>query len=459
MRWSGDRGEIEDRSPAPERSEGGGASETDALGRFVVSVRPRIGASLLPLALLACGTPFDRAVVTASIRDSAGVQIVTTTTGAWKDDEAWEVDSVPTTVLGADENDPQQQWRSIEAAVRFADGRIAVAVDGSIRLFGADGRFVRQLSRTGEGPGEFRRIGALQLVAGDTLRAHDPWLTRVAYYAPDGRYAREQPLALDRFNALGRWVECVPMLLVDGSQLACQEDSAAAGASGTASSPDDAPGTHRRQIRRWAVPPTLDTAYPLGMYSGLTSHNIAVAPGHTVSVLHPFDPWPQIAGGGSPPRIALWASHDYRIELWTPAGVLERIVQRIGARRATPRVATSAERQYMARTIGYLDATTRERVLDAVPRPDSMPALVDLEFTRDGHLLVQREGLLEMQSVSTWDVFAPDGIFLGSIQLPGNARIIQADADFLLVQLRTSDAGVLLEVHRIRRPPSAPYTP
>ena len=77
----------------------------------------------------------------------------------------------------------------------------------------------------------------------------------MADYAPDGRYSREQPLALDRFNALGRWVECVPMLLVDGSQLACQEDSTAAGASGTESSPDDAPGTRRRLIRRWAVPP------------------------------------------------------------------------------------------------------------------------------------------------------------------------------------------------------------
>jgi hypothetical protein len=432
----------------PERSSLKGCAVEGPLTGVTVRLLPPVA---LTLALLACSSTAEPAIPIASIRDSAGVAIVTSTTGAWQDGEAWEVDSVPTTVLGADENDPQQQWRSIEAAVRFADGRIAVAVDGSIRLFGADGRFVRLLSRTGEGPGEFRRVGALQLVAGDTLRVHDPWLTRVADYAPDGRYSREQPLALDRFNALGRWVECVPMLLVDGSQLACQEDSTAAGASGTESSHDDAPGTHRRRIRRWAVPPTLDTAYPLGMFSGLTSHNIAVAPGRTVSVLHPFDPWPQIAGGGSPLRIALWASHDYRIELWTPAGVLERIVQRIGARRATPKVATPEEREYTARTIFNLDAATRERVLDAVPRPDSMPALVDLEFTSDGHLLVQREGFLAMQSTSSWDVFAPDGRFLGSFRLPGNARIIQAGKDFLLVQRRTVEGGVLVEIYRVTR--------
>lgn len=419
----------------------------------------RAAALLIATAIAGCQASPESTGATANVRDSAGVQIVTNTTPAWREGEGWQVDTVPVTVIGADEADPQQQWRSIEAAVRFPDGRIAVAIDGSIRLFGADGRFVRPLSRAGEGPGEFRRIGALQLVAGDTLRVHDPWLTRVAYYAPDGRYAREDPPALDRFNALGRWVECVPMLLTDGSQLACQEDTSLARATGGAASDDDSPGTRRRLTRRWVVPPALDTAYPLGVFSGLTSHAVAVGAGRTVPVVHPFDPWPQLAGGGAPLRIALWSSDDYRIEIWTPAGVLERIVQRVGARRATPAVATPQEREYTARTIGYLDAATRQRVLDAVPRPDSMPALVDLEFTSDGHLLVQREGLLQMQPASIWDVFARDGIFLGSFQLPGNARMIQADADFLLVQRRTSDAGVLLQVHRIRRPPSASRTP
>lgn len=447
---------IDNRIPAPEQSEGGGASEADTLGRLVVSVRLGIGASLLSLALLACGTPSDRAVVTASIGDSAGVQIVTSTTPAWREGEGWQVDPVPVTVIGADENDPQQQWRYIEAAARFADGRIAVAIDGSIRLFRAEGHFDRLLTVRGEGPGEFRDVGALRVLAGDTLRAHDPWLTRVAFFGPDGRLAREERTTQEPIDRLGRWTECVPMLLVDGSRLLCQDDSTS-----TQVTRDDGytPGPQRWAMRRWLVPPALDTAYPIGREEGMESFGVRVGSGRVVLAAHPFNGRAQIASGGAPTRIAMASGSGYRVELWTPGGRLERVVYRIGARRAPSAAERAGQRALMARSLEYLDRATRDRVLDGVPTPDSMPAVVDLEFTRDGHLLVQREGLLEMQSVSTWDVFAPDGIFLGSFQLPGNARIIQADADFLLVQLRTSDAGVLLEVHRIRRPPSAPYTP
>ena len=435
---------ILSEAPPPQ---GGGAQSKDLLRS---PMRASL-ATLLPLALVACSAPPDRAVPTASVRDSAGVQIVTSADPEWGAGEGWQVDSVPLMVLGANEDDPQQQWPNIQTAVRLADGSVVVAVDGTLRRFGPDGRFDRVMSVRGEGPGEFESIGALQVMPGDTLRVHDPWLSRVAFYAPDGRYVREDPPALAQFEALAKWVECTPMLLSDGTRLGCQYDSAAVKALGGDPKGENEPGTHRKLIRRWAASPTLDTTYPLGMFSGLTSHAVALAPGRVVYVVHPFDPWPQIAGGGTPVRVALWASHDYRIEIWTPTGVLERIVQRVGARR-TPREGEAArERPYMARTLGHLDVATRERVMDAVPRPDSMPAVVDLEFTSDGHLLVQREGMLGGQSTSIWDVFAPDGRFLGAFQIPGRVRIIQAGSDFFLVQRASEEYGALVEVYRVRR--------
>jgi hypothetical protein len=401
----------------------------------------------------ACSAPDEPSRPTANTRDSAGVQIVTSSEPEWRAGEGWQLDTIPIMVLGANEDEPQEQWTMVDAAIRLPDGSVVVAVDGALRRFGSTGQFERLMSGPGDGPGEFRDVGGLDVLPGDTLRVHDNWLTRVAYYTPDGRYAREEPPFLDRFIGLGRWVECAPMLLTDGTHLACQADSLAAKQLGDNFLDENDPGTRRRMVRRWAASPALDTAYPLGMFSGLTNHTVAVGGGRVVHASHPYDPMAQMAGGGTPPRIALWSSHDFRIEIWTPTGTLERIIQRQGARRAVPTEQSPYERDYVARSLSFsnVDPALRDRLVEKVPRPDSMPALVDLEFTNDGYLLVQREGHLAIQPSSIWDVFAPEGRFLGTFQLPGNARIIQAGTDFILVLRRSEEYGQLVEVYRVRR--------
>ena len=99
----------------------------------------------------------------------------------------------PTLTIGA-EGRPEEEFVRIVMAVRTPSGTIAVVDQAApeIRLFTPDGRFLRRLGRNGEGPGEFRRIGALFTVA-DTLVAFDPTVRRLTWYSVAGNLLRTAP--------------------------------------------------------------------------------------------------------------------------------------------------------------------------------------------------------------------------------------------------------------------------
>ena len=59
-------------------------------------------------------------------------------------------------------------------------------VPTAVSVFGPDGEFLRDLGGEGEGPGEFRFIGAISVGPGDTLRVYDEALRRVSTFLPDG---------------------------------------------------------------------------------------------------------------------------------------------------------------------------------------------------------------------------------------------------------------------------------
>jgi len=75
------------------------------------------------------------------------------------------------------------------AAVRLLpDGRVAVVDRGSatIRLFGEDGVFEREIGRRGQGPGELRYPNALWSVGADTLVVYDSGNQRLSRFRTSG---------------------------------------------------------------------------------------------------------------------------------------------------------------------------------------------------------------------------------------------------------------------------------
>ena len=72
------------------------------------------------------------------------------------------------------------------------DGRLAVVDQGAyhVRVFDAQGALLRTIGRNGDGPGEFRRPGAL-MVRDDSLWVTDERDRTLSVFSLDGQYARQ----------------------------------------------------------------------------------------------------------------------------------------------------------------------------------------------------------------------------------------------------------------------------
>lgn len=407
--------------------------------------------------LLGCAKGSSAPTADALVVDSAGVSIVTSRVPVWKKGEGWSIDSQPITVIGADERDPQQQWRWIEAAARFSNGNVVVGVEGALRLFGPDGRFIRLIGKSGDGPGEFQHVQGLLVLSGDSLRANDFMGRRVATYSPDGNLVSDVRLDMARFQALGRWSECNFGLLPDGSRSGCQPDATIAASPTNRPSrmisegyTSPGPGLLRQLHRIYVATPDLSAAYPLGIEAGIEQFGIATDKGE-VFVVHPFYSRSFVAAGGTPMRIAIATNPEYRIEVWSPLGKLEKVIIRDGGRRAPTQTERADAPASMVRDLERFGRPNQGEILKDVPTPDSLPAVAGLTLTPEGELLVQREGYLPSQTASLWDVFDPTGRWLGELRLPGHSRILSVGLDYLLTVRRTEDDAWLVEVYRLNR--------
>ena len=390
------------------------------------------------------------------VRDSAGVVMVTNYRARWPDGGGWQVDSTPSTSLGGVEADSNQHWRYVEAAAQLSDGRVVIAVDGQLRWFAADGsHFLTTLA--GDGPGEFRHIAALYASAGDSLRVYDSRGLKYAVFAPDGSLAYEHRTDTDKLRSLGRWTECANMYLADGARLMCQSDASIAvtasnrpnrSIAGGSSSPG--PGHLRRLHRVWLVTASLDSAFPLAVGAGIEQFGVTTGD-RTSFVLHPFYSRSITAAGGEPFRIATALNPEYRIELWTPSGALERVIVREDARRAPNRDERTDAAAELRRDATFMNASETDRIIGEVPTPDSLPAMSGITITPRGELLVMREGQLPSHTHSLYDVFDREGVWLGTIRVQGRRFIVSVANDTMLMYRISDDGVVLVEVYRYRR--------
>ncbi|HET6681730.1 MAG TPA: 6-bladed beta-propeller [Gemmatimonadaceae bacterium] len=96
----------------------------------------------------------------------------------------------PLLEIGTVSGDTAYQHLRIVAIERFDDGSLAVANAGvpAIRVYDAEGRYVRSIGHEGEGPGEYRAISSM-LRRGDTLFVHDLGLRRLTAFTADGGVA------------------------------------------------------------------------------------------------------------------------------------------------------------------------------------------------------------------------------------------------------------------------------
>lgn len=325
--------------------------------------------------------------------------------------------------IGTVDGPEETVFAGIVAAVRLADGHIAVADAGNhvVRFFDASGRHLRSFGREGAGPGEFRLLAWIGQCRDAELLAVDAIQSRAAVISPATG-------TLLRSRTLPAWIRFSPYLSCTGDEVVLLLDRP--------EGPAPARGqTHRRPAA--VVRASLETG---------NRDTLAALPGtdyYYSARLPNFSPLPLGA------RAMAAASGGWVYAAQNGEDRIHVIELRSG-RRTTfrhqvvrPRVTAAAWESATSRFIEQLpDARTRERlteVLAEAPIPETHPLIMDMKADRAGRLWLRPPS---SASFVDWRVLLPDGRHVGSVRLAasldpldiGESHLVAVERDALGVQ-------------------------
>jgi hypothetical protein len=369
-------------------------------------------AVLVPaLALAGCGAADQE--WRGTVRDSAGVEIVTNTGGgAWGRGEAWTV--AEELRIGTAEGEAMYQFGQIVGVDVGSDGRIYVMDQQAqqVRVFGADGRFIRDMGRAGSGPGELSQAaGPVFVGPGDTVAVPDVMLQRITLYTGDGEPAGSVPMSMTD-GIPTRWLKAPNQDVVQQSMVMAM--------------PGQENVDQRNLIlRRDPRGTILDTL--LIMPVGETVDFSGAQPRITL-----FAPEPMWAIGAGD-HLVYGNNSEYRLRINNPDGNLERIIELAGERRPLTQSDQAEFRKLIRQAwedTGAMPPQAIEMMSQALSFASHYPAYANLLGGPDGTIWVQgvqtpeiaRElgSAFDMQDWGgpTWDVFKDDGRYLGQVHMP-----------------------------------------
>lgn len=359
------------------------------------------------------------APATFVVIDSAGVEIVESSAAVWGSDEGWAIGEEPTVRIGAvDGEDPYRFYR-ITAATRLADGRIAVADAGSgqVRIFGADGGHALTLGSQGDGPGEFRSIRSLA-VRGDSVMVFDDQLTRVTVYRVSGAFVTTWsvgmasgaiPMAMAelRFEGDGRAFGVDAMNIAGGSPPSLVRDTA-----------------YVFELRDGTPTPTPVAAVP-GSWTEYLDMGGRPSFGHQALTSQPS--W-DVRGGA----IYTSAGDAYEFRVYGDDGVLRRIARRAQVASALSPSDAQAWKDLMLERVPEAQRPMMAPMLDAFTMPAQLPVYSRLIVDADGNTWLGRFASPGAAPPTEWDVYGPDGGFLGVVKSPPGLQVMEIGTDYVL---------------------------
>jgi hypothetical protein len=129
-----------------------------------------------------------------TVRDSAGIRIVTHPAGPFND----TISPVPLLTIGQ-EGEPEYEFFRLAHVVSLGSGNVVVANGGTheLRLYESDGRYLRTVGRRGGGPAEWGFLSTVWVRTGDTLAVVDPRRRRMVYFDSAGTFVRGESFAGD----------------------------------------------------------------------------------------------------------------------------------------------------------------------------------------------------------------------------------------------------------------------
>ena len=374
--------------------------------------------SLVLIGAFALGCGGDVALQRATaVRDSSGVRIVENRGPAWTAATQWRVDSVPALIIGAQGSGPEYELYRVRGAVRTASGDIVVASMGTheLRFFDPSGTFLTRVGGQGQGPGEFGQLESLHRFPGDSLLAMDWVQSRLSIFTPEGDFVRSALL-----QPGGPGLPQVIGVLEDGTLVAIIRSL----------QPQSPRGAGF--IRE----PSLYLAYDshgmlVDTIGELPDYEVYVqADGSSTSPSSPFNRWAGTAAAG---RYFYYGSGSANeVQILTRSGILAGIVRWS----AEPRpVGKEDVEEYRRRRLKDVTDPDRrrdiERELARTEHPAFMPAHRSLEVDTEGYLWVESFRPSEA-TPALWNVFNPEGTWLGEVEIPSGLQVLDIGPDYIL---------------------------
>ena len=383
----------------------------------------------------AAGCESVGASMDATVRDSAGIEIVESSRPRWRTGEEWRLSNVASVSIGAVfGDDPATQFTRIVGATRLRDGRIVVA-DGAtaeLRYFGATGAHLKTVGGRGGGPGEFARISRILRRPGDSVIAIQSVPPRQSLFSDTGGFVRLVPVP-----TIGQFLPLVYTTILD--------DGTAILAPG-ARPLTMLTGTRTESTTYHAIAPGSDSTHVLGTFPFIE----LAGNGSRVGLVR-FAPTGVSAAHGD--RFYVGFPERFEIAAYSSQGTLRRLIRRAWV----PRPVSGEERDALLER-QYADAAAEVR--NAVVFAETHPAYDQLLVDATGALWVRAprtDGGSNFRPADLatwaqrWSIFDEEGVWLGDITLPAGFDLLEVGDDYALGVWYNEDDIPFVRVYRLTK--------
>jgi len=374
-----------------------------------------LDAAVAFVALLASACAGEGPAPVFTMVDSAGVVLAVSTGRAWDVDPAaaWTLDTAAVLDLTTSGTGPAHEFYQVMDATRLAGGRIVVADDGSsqVRMFSPEGASIRVAGREGEGPGEYRQISSVHAFSGDSIAVYS-WPTRLTVLGPDLSFARTVSLGDFAWD----------LRVLQGGFLA------------TLAYPSVLEYEGESRLIREPVPVVRFS------FDGRLMDTVAIAPGgeefmYFMEERHGgmkplFGKQTAVGVGGS--GIVIGGGDRMAFSLVDESGTLLREVRVEDYPLAVSAAEVQAERDAFFSSDRPPPAWVRELVA-MLPAPETRPAYTELLVDSEGCVWAGAyQSMVTLDQPRRWEVFDPDGAWLGTLETPARFAVFEIGRDYVL---------------------------
>ena len=405
--------------------------------------------SVLAAAVLAgcAGSGADTASSAAApqVRDSAGIQLVEhqLEAAALTDSTAWRMDGAPVWRFESVPREADAELLGIVGATFLADGGLVLTHRSKQELLvlDASGRFVRSIGRAGDGPGEFRTIGAPWRVDGARLGVYDGRPRRTTMLSMQGDVLDSRSVVLPELPDSAQRLWGSTGITADGALLLWVDAAART-----------EPGIDRPA--RWlVVVDSLGQAKPVGSArAGLERYVMPPGPNGLVSLgMSPFAASPLAAPCGR--EVITADNQSYAVARESLGGKITMIIRS----QLAPRLADSADYAAAIRA-QYPTADVSAESIEPLRRmtPSGLvPVLRSIQCDEAGNVWVEEQP----HDSGRWRrliAYTPAGARRLTVLVPSTLRLLAVRADAMAVLAFDEDGQERVEVYGVPTAAGAP---